>query len=115
MRKVVFDIPYTRNGETHTLMEWSHILGIRYVTLCARVRRGLTGEEIFRPVVQNYKGRLPKLYTVDGHTGSLRELCKIYGVGYSTVKARMRLGRTLEQALKQRWYQKLRDINTSDH
>lgn len=36
----------TKDGETHSLMEWSSILGINYKTLIERKRRGCVNEEI---------------------------------------------------------------------
>lgn len=40
----------TWNGETHSLMEWSKILGIKYKTLFERKRRGWTVPKLFEEV-----------------------------------------------------------------
>lgn len=40
----------TWNGETHSLSEWSTILGIKYKTLCERHRRGWQLPKLFKEV-----------------------------------------------------------------
>lgn len=40
----------TWNGETHSLMEWSKILGIKYKTLIERKRRGWVLPKLFKEV-----------------------------------------------------------------
>lgn len=40
------------------------------------------------------------IYTVDGVTANFWALCKLYGKKPTTVKARMRSGMTIEDALK---------------
>jgi hypothetical protein len=42
----------TYNGETHTLSEWSDLLGIKLSTLYARIRRGWTINEAFNRSVK---------------------------------------------------------------
>ena len=39
---------YTYNGETHTISEWSTILGINYSTIISRLRRGWSDEEALK-------------------------------------------------------------------
>lgn len=39
----------THNGETHTIAEWSRILGIKVGTIRARVCRGLSDEDALKP------------------------------------------------------------------
>ena len=100
MRKIKYDIPYTYQGETRCLSEWAAILGIRYNTLCARVSRGITGDELFEPVGVAKYGRKGTKYTVDGHTGYIYELAEIFGMKYPTVAGRIQRGFSLEKALK---------------
>lgn len=60
----------------------------------------LKGEEIpkrFRP--PSGKGPRVLKYTINGATNTLRQWCEIYGIKYDTVYARLRCGRSLEQAL----------------
>lgn len=44
-RRNKIDITY--NGETHTLKEWSDVLGINYDTMWVRYNKGLSVEQIF--------------------------------------------------------------------
>lgn len=39
------NIIVTMNGETHTLKQWSSILGLKYGTIASRVKRGWTPED----------------------------------------------------------------------
>lgn len=104
MRKVIFDIPYTYRGETRLLSEWGRELGINYTTLCARVKRGVAGDNLFEPVQPYRLGRIGKTYEIDGHKGILRELAKIYDMSYTTVVGRLNRGYSLEDALKKPRY-----------
>lgn len=48
---------YTYNGETHTLVEWSEILGVTWKQIRRRMREGRPPEEVFatdRRVGENY-------------------------------------------------------------
>lgn len=45
----------TKDGETHSLIEWSEILGIKYKTLIERKRRGYTVEDLLQPVNKRRK------------------------------------------------------------
>lgn len=66
----------------------------------------LKGEEIpkrFRPRVKpippSWDDRKIAEYTINGEAHTLKQWCEIYGIKYHTVYARIRCGRTLEQAL----------------
>ena len=81
------------NGETHTLKEWSEILGISYNTLKTRLRKGCTNEELLATVCQ-------RTITACGETHTLREWAEITGVSYYTIKTRVYHGKTGYDAIK---------------
>lgn len=45
----------TKDGVTHSLMEWSNILGIKYKTLIERKRNGWCNEDILIPLNERRK------------------------------------------------------------
>ena len=97
----------TYNGETHTVPEWSRILGIPYYRLDKRLRDGLPLERIFHsgPIPHKERRNLGKtsksiFYEVNGVTGTLPDLCRQFGVPYDKAHARIyQQHRSISEAL----------------
>ncbi|MBX9452640.1 MAG: hypothetical protein KL801_12535 [Mesorhizobium sp.] len=102
---------YTVNDKSHTLAEWSTILGVDRTTLDSRLRSGYTAEEAFSP---NFKrrprvrtrpprryspGRPPKHYSFNGVSKSLAQWSQEAGLDHHTVLQRLHRGMPLEVAL----------------
>lgn len=86
------------NGETHTIAEWSEILGIPRNVLYHRFERGWSVKRAFE-TVKRAKG--PDCYIEffgERHTPS--EWSKILGIPYSTLRYRIESGWPLEKAFK---------------
>lgn len=41
------------NGETHTVMEWSRIIGVNHRTICNRLKKGYSPEQALNPSIMN--------------------------------------------------------------
>lgn len=87
----------TYKGETHTITEWSRILGINKATLADRLDKGNWSiEKAFTTPIADTS----KYYTVDGITLNISGLAKKYNMKYSVVKNRLRRGWDIHKALK---------------
>lgn len=67
---------YELNGESKTLQEWCDELCIKYMTVYARLKRGMTFEEAIQFV--DYTA-----ITFDGATMSLKNWCELLNLNYS--------------------------------
>lgn len=54
-KKMGYNLLLKCNGETHTMKEWSKILGVNYYTLRARINGGWTIEKTLITPVRGYK------------------------------------------------------------
>lgn len=94
----------TYEGKQVTLAELSQLSGIKLSTLRARYTAGKTLEQMLVPVRLNATGEAWNV-EVTGKDGvsqlvTLVDLCKAKGVAYATVKARLKKGMPLAQALQ---------------
>lgn len=81
----------THNGETHSLHEWSKILGINYKTLMTRKRNGLVGEQILMYDRRAaYKRDKTLFLTHNGQTKSLEDWANELGISVSALQSRIR-------------------------
>jgi hypothetical protein len=96
---------YSRNrfltycGVTMTITQWADRLGIHHVSLRDRIRRGLAGEELFRPRVQDEYFNA-RWITWQGKTQMLKDWAAELGISAHTIRNRLDLkGWTVEKAL----------------
>lgn len=86
------------NGMTHTLAEWSEILGIGWYSL--RARLDYFGWSIEKAFTTPPKENIGKPYEFCGETKTLREWAAERGMPFDTLRKRIgRLGWSLEKAL----------------
>lgn len=86
----------TYKGETHSIREWSKILGMSEHVIGRRINKmGMTFEEaISMPIAKN-----ERLVTYNGETRNIREWSKITGINEVTLSGRLRAGWTVEEAM----------------
>ena len=89
---------YDFEGERTTLRKVSEKVGININTLKNRMSKGMSLQEA-ASFKLGLKGKAPKMFTVDGRTGSLRDLSEFYGIRENAVRQRMHKGMSVEQAL----------------
>ena len=89
---------YDFEGERTTLGKVSKKVGININTLKNRMSKGMSLQEA-ASFKSGLKGKAPKIFTVDGRSGSLRDLSEFYGIRENTVRQRMHNGMSVEQAL----------------
>lgn len=77
-------------GEQMTLIEASERSGISYGSLNARYNKGIRGESLFSPLMEQGETREVNYY---GKIITLRELSEITGINLNTLKSRWRAGR----------------------
>lgn len=80
-------------GEQMCLLEAADRAGIPRTTVDARWRRGVRGDNLFAPV------KRPDRYTLNGVSKTLPQWAAESGVKLSTVRARLKLGASLADAL----------------
>lgn len=93
--KLIFE----KDGEKHTLREWSEITGIRYITLYSRiVRGGIPFENALYPPTR-FAPHHEKIYICNGKSQSLAAWARELGVSKNTLRVRLQRGWTTERAL----------------
>lgn len=89
------------NGKKYkSAMQACNALGIKYITLRNRLKRGLTMEEAFGFTALNDKRYGNKsTYSVQGKNFTIAELSQEYNAPIPTIRDRLQRGATLEQAI----------------
>lgn len=82
----------TVNGVTKTLMEWSEETGIGYAALRKRVKVGWAPEDVVGMPTRDQKPPEAATLTVRGVSKSLMKWAAETGIGYSTLRYRMKRG-----------------------
>lgn len=99
-RKNVF---YTHEGQTKCLSEWAEYLGIKYMAVCSRIRRGWTIHDALfgEPKKDNRKYRPSNVfYTYKGETKILLDWAQQYNIKYNKLQTRLKkLKWSIEKAL----------------
>lgn len=86
------------NGETHTLKEWSRILGMSSETLGRRLDDGWNMDDAFNKPVRHRKPSRSGI-TFNGETHSIIEWSRITNLPYSTLVKRFEAGWDVKEAL----------------
>lgn len=86
---------YQYNGESHTLSEWSDILGVKCRMLEGRIEKGWD----FTKAIETEKCVAP-LYEYNGGQYTIGELAKMCGINRSTLYGRLHSGYSVENAIK---------------
>jgi len=89
---------YEINGERHTLPEWCRIYKTNETTVRKALKDGNDLETALQQIEQKTKSR-KQIYTVDGYSGTIKQICDKYKIIPETIKYRMKMGMTLEEAL----------------
>ena len=89
------------NGVTHTMAEWSRIVGISTKVLHYRLKHGYSVDEALSLPLNSYKNGQSrfKTITLNGETHSLSEWSRITGICVSTISYRLKRGFTNEECL----------------
>lgn len=91
----------TIDGVSMTRAEWCEKYGVKYETVCSRVRRGATFERAIKKPFRKFPTMWDEPVTLDGETLTRGEWCDRYGIGRMTVYQRMnKLGASFEKAVK---------------
>ena len=90
---------YEINGERHTLPEWCRIYKTNENTVRRALKDGNDLETALKQIEQKTKSR-KQIYTVDGYSGTIKQICDKYKINPETIKYRMKTGMTLEEALR---------------
>ncbi|UXN61722.1 hypothetical protein [Phyllobacterium zundukense] len=98
--------PYSLDGRTLTLAQWSKVTGIKVKTLQARLDRGWSNQQTFETPLRGITDRLrvsrkniAKLYECDGRALSLRQWSVVTGIPHQTLYARLSYGWSIERAI----------------
>lgn len=89
-------------GRTQCLAEWSREFGINHVTLLKRLDRGWDAEEALTTPADTRRGQNNSKVTkheLFGELKTLKEWATAYNLTVAAVYARMKKGKTLEEAL----------------
>ena len=90
-----FNLNYEYNGKTLCLKDWAKEFNIKYTTLYLRIyQEKLTFEEAI-----NREKRANKIYSIQGHTGTIYQLCEIFGIKPRIVYDRVHYGWDIEKAI----------------
>lgn len=85
------------NGETHTLTEWSRILGLEYHKIASALNYGWSFEDIATGKLHEVGN--PIYIEYNGECHNLKEWSKIIGIPYTALTARRRRGWSVEAML----------------
>jgi len=89
------NVNLTWNGHTKTAAEWSAQTGIDVKTIYARHKRGWDANRIFTTPVKKQRKHV---VTFQGQETALKEACKLKGISYNTVMARILDGMSAQEA-----------------
>lgn len=90
----------TFNGKSHTVAEWSEIIGINRYALYGRIKLGWDTEEILSTPSNNVRTKNRGLtLTIDGVEKTKVEWAQHFGVRYDTLIARLNKGWPVEKAV----------------
>lgn len=98
------------NGESHTLTEWSNLMGIPHDTIMRRIKNGWCVEDALTRPVRVQKNNAAKnvdaiqsghntAITFGNTTHTITEWEKITGISRTTIKNRLKQGMSVEDAL----------------
>lgn len=87
------------DGRCMGLHEWAEETGIEYGTLLGRYRSGWTPERILTTPIR-WSNNAPRLYEWNGVEKTLKEWSEQYDMNYGTLRARVKRGMTIEEAIK---------------
>lgn len=90
-------IKYTVKNFTGTIKELSEHFNIPANRIKQRLKRGLSIEEAVNPN-KIPSGKKRKIYTINGYSGTFSELAEYFGINENTVKSRMQIGMSIEEA-----------------
>lgn len=92
------NVKYEFQGESHTLSEWSRILGYNRATLVSRIMSGWPIEKAFTaPVAPTHVNQ--RIWTYQGETHRVYEWAEITGIPKNILFSRYKGGRSAERAL----------------
>lgn len=90
-----FNLNHEYNGETLCLKDWAKKFKIKYTTLYLRIyKEKLTFEEAI-----NREKRANKIYSIQGYTGTIYQLCEIFNTKPHMVYDRVFRGWDIEKAI----------------
>ena len=84
-----------------TVSQLARELNMREPTLRHRLQTMPLDKALTMPVHSEFNAtyKRARRYSVNGESGTLRELCEKFGVKYDTVRKRMQKGLSVEQAI----------------
>ncbi len=88
---------YEIDGEKHTFNDWCAIYGKTQHYVKAQMKKGISFETALK--LPNTERSCEKKYTINGFTGTKKELCKRFGVSEQLLRYRLNNGMELQQAL----------------
>lgn len=92
------NVKYEFQGESHTLSEWSRILGYNRATLLSRIKSGWLIEKAFTtPIAPTHINQ--RIWTYQGETHPVYEWAGIIGIPKSVLISRYKEGWSAERAL----------------
>ena len=91
---------YTVNGFTNNLRQIAKHFNINYITLRNRLKYGWSIEDAVNTPIKEQKEKEIKIYTVNGFTGTLKEIAEHFDVNYGTLRDRInKQGMSIEKAV----------------
>lgn len=94
----------THKGETLTVSQWAERLGVNYITLLYRLRRGIPLERALQSGSCRKGRRGSKVISYEGETMTVSQWAERIGVSYGVLLSRVKRGVPLERALQPRIY-----------
>lgn len=90
---------YTHNGQSLTIKEWSDATGINESTIYSRLHRGYTLSQALGQKLHQHKPSTATMLEYNGVTQSVKAWSEDTGIKHRTIRARLKLGWTIGQAL----------------